>query len=269
MIASGAVIVNASESNLVGSATDVAVTAGALFGAAGRLRGGVYCAVVGDVATSVPHPGEQSAPPALKLHVTTPLVVSFWSAAVKLIAVAPAAMVVILLVIVTEIAGPMMLNASKSDFVWSFTDVAVMVGALFGVAGRLPGAVYVTLVAVAPLIAPHPGEQAAPPAVKVQVTPAFVASFCTDALNVTAVAPAVIVVILFAIVTDIAGGGDVVVVPPEHPANSTVPTKRAPNSPLRANTPVLTSARTPPSRVNTVRLQIKPNDCKVDQLTCS
>lgn len=75
--AAGAVIVNASESDFVLSATDVAVTVGALFGAAGRLRGGVYIAVVLDEATSVPHAGEQAAPPAVKLHGSFPLVVSF------------------------------------------------------------------------------------------------------------------------------------------------------------------------------------------------
>ena len=49
-------------------------------------------------------------------------------------------MVVNLLAIVTEIP-PEMLNASESDLLVSFTDVAVSVGALFGADGRLPGGV--------------------------------------------------------------------------------------------------------------------------------
>ncbi len=41
-------------------------------------------------------------------------------------------MVVNLLAMVTEIAGLVMVNASESDFVESFTDVAASVGALPG-----------------------------------------------------------------------------------------------------------------------------------------
>jgi len=42
---------------------------------------------------------------------------------------------------VTEIGGEAMVKLTVSDFVASLTDVAVMVGALFGAAGTVPGGV--------------------------------------------------------------------------------------------------------------------------------
>jgi hypothetical protein len=60
----------------------------------------------------------------------------------------------------------------------------------------------VTLVEVAALNEPQVGEQALPPMTSAHVTPELVESFCTLAFKVTAVAPAAIVVILLAIVTE-------------------------------------------------------------------
>lgn len=56
------------------------------------------------------------------------------------------------------------------------------------------------------------GEQAAPPAVSVHVTPLLVESFCTAALSVTAADPAVMLVMGLDIVTEIAGVGVTVIV---------------------------------------------------------
>jgi len=60
----------------------------------------------------------------------------------------------------------------------------------------------VALVVDTALSAPQAGEQATPDTIKVHVTPAFVVSFCTDAVKVTAAALAAIVVILLAMVTE-------------------------------------------------------------------
>lgn len=59
-----------------------------------------------------------------------------------------------------------------------------------------------TLVEVAALNEPQVGEQALPPMTSAHVTPELVESFCTLAFKVTAAAPAAIVVILLAIVTE-------------------------------------------------------------------
>jgi hypothetical protein len=71
---------------------------------------------------------------------------------------------------------------------------------LLGADGADAGGVYVTLVAVAPERLPQVGEQEAPFAVSVQVTPLL--PFWTVALNVTAAVPAVTEVILLVIVTE-------------------------------------------------------------------
>ena len=104
------------------------------------------------------------------------------------------------------------MKGSVAEAVVSATEVAVIVGASLGDAGTVAGGVYVTLVDVAPLSAPHVGEQAAPPAVSVHVTPLFEESFCTVAFTVTAADPAVILVIGLDIVTEIAGAGVTVIV---------------------------------------------------------
>ncbi len=67
------------------------------------------------------------------------------------------------------------------------------------------GGVYVTLVVVAPERVPHWGEQAAPAAVNVQLTPLLVESFCTVALTTNALVPVLTEANLFVIVTTIAG----------------------------------------------------------------
>ena len=99
-----------------------------------------------------------------------------------------------------------MVIVSVSLFVVSVTEVAVITGALFGAAGAVPGGVYAMLVPVGPEMVPHVGEHAAPPAVSVQMTPAFPVSLVTVAFNVTAAAPAVMVEILLVIETETAGG---------------------------------------------------------------
>jgi hypothetical protein len=89
-----------------------------------------------------PQLGEHASPSDVSAHMTPELVASFWTCAFSVTGADATRMVVILLVIVTEIAaGAVTVSASESDFVESFTDVAVMVGALFGAAGRLPGGV--------------------------------------------------------------------------------------------------------------------------------
>jgi hypothetical protein len=92
------------------------------------------------------------------------------------------------------------------------TEVAVIVGALYGDAGVPAGGVYITLVVVAEESVPQVVEvQFAPPAVRVQVTPLFVESFCTVALRVTAAAPAAMVEIGSVIFTVIAAAGVTVI----------------------------------------------------------
>jgi len=73
---------------------------------------------------------------------------------------------------------------AEPDLVGSATDVAVRVTVL-GV-GTAAGAVYVVGAPLAVLvgaIVPHPGEQAIPPCVRVQVTPLLLASFRTVGIN--------------------------------------------------------------------------------------
>lgn len=59
-----------------------------------------------------------------------------------------------------------------------------------GEAPAAAGGVYVTLVEVAADRAPQVGEQLEPLAVRLQVTPLLLESFCTVALNEIAVVPA-------------------------------------------------------------------------------
>jgi hypothetical protein len=133
-IAAGPVIVNPSESDLVESFTDVAVIVGALFGGAGMPLGGVYVTLVVVAPLNLPHTRKKQAEPfTVNVHAAPELVVSFCTCAVNVSAADPAGIAGNLLVMVTEIAaGPVIVNPSASDFVVSFTDVAVIVGALVG-----------------------------------------------------------------------------------------------------------------------------------------
>jgi hypothetical protein len=126
--------VNPSESDFVESFTDVAVIVGALVGGTARPLGGAYVTLVVDSTLKVPHTrGAHPKPFTVNVHTTPELVASFCTCAVSVTAGDPAAMVEILLVMVTEIAaGPVIVNPSESDFVESFTDVAVIVSALVG-----------------------------------------------------------------------------------------------------------------------------------------
>jgi hypothetical protein len=87
------------------------------------------------------------------------------------------------------------------------TDVAVIVGELFGAAGTVVGGVYFALKlgAAAGARVPHAGLHGEPPAVSVQFTPAFAESNCTLALSVTGAAPGEIVENVFERRTTMAG----------------------------------------------------------------
>jgi hypothetical protein len=63
----------------------------------------------------------------------------------------------------------------------------------------------VTLVLVLPDNVPHAGEQALPLAVRLQLTPLFVESFCTVAFTTNGSVPEFTVLTLFVIVTASAG----------------------------------------------------------------
>ena len=71
----------------------------------------------------------------------------------------------------TPVVCDVTVTVAEADFVGSATDVAVTV--TFGMAGTVAGAVYVEGAPPAVLagaIVPHPGEHAAPPCERVQVT---------------------------------------------------------------------------------------------------
>jgi hypothetical protein len=152
----------------------------------------------------MPQPIGQVVPSiSVSVQVTPLFAGSFCTVALKVIVPLFVSAVVTLFVIVTEIGGPLMVNPSESDFVESFTEVAVIVGALVGGTGRPLGGVYVTLVAVAPLNVPHTRDSHAEPfTFNVHVTPELVASFDTVAFSVMAAAPAAMVVILLVMVTE-------------------------------------------------------------------
>src|SRR5580658_635688 len=95
--------------------------------------------------------------------------------------------------------------SSKSETVVVVTEVAVIVGVLFGAAGSVSGGVYITLNGCAELSVPHAGLHAAPCAVSVQVTPALVVSNSTCASSVTGGAPGAMFVILFVMCTTTCG----------------------------------------------------------------
>src|SRR6266705_3671254 len=98
----GPVTAKLSLSDLDVSFTALAAMVGALLGAPGTVAGGVYITLVAVVALSVPQPGEHAAPPAVSAQVTPELVESFCTLAFKVRAAVPAAIVVILFVILTE-----------------------------------------------------------------------------------------------------------------------------------------------------------------------
>ena len=125
------------------SVTDVAVTIGALFGAAGADVGGVKTTLVFVWPLRLPQVGEHFAPPAVSDQVTPAFVESFATVAFSVTAAAPAAIVEILLVIETEMGCvfAVIVKAAESDFVVSAADVAVIVGALLGAAGAVAGGV--------------------------------------------------------------------------------------------------------------------------------
>lgn len=83
----------------------------------------------------------------------------------------------------TETDIPTMVAVADAVFVESDTDAAAIVTA--GLAGTVAGAVKVAgaPLAVNAVIVPHPGEQAFPPWVRVQVTPLFPVSLVTVAVK--------------------------------------------------------------------------------------
>ena len=91
---------------------------------------------------STPHPVPQGEPlGSLSAQVTPLAAESLCTVAWNVMADEPATTLVILFVMVTEIAGAVMVKPSLSDFDVSLTEVAVMVGALFGAAGKVAGGV--------------------------------------------------------------------------------------------------------------------------------
>lgn len=72
---------------------------------------------------------------------------------------------------------------SASDLAGLDIEVAVIVGVLFGAAGTLEGGVKSTLNGFANESVPQAGEHVMPLAVRVQLTPELMGSFCIVALN--------------------------------------------------------------------------------------
>jgi hypothetical protein len=179
-------IVKLSKSDCALFAIEVAVIFGELLGELGTVAGGLYVTLVVVLPDRVPQAGEQVLPLAVRLQLTPLLVESFCTVALSTNGSLPGFMVVTLLVIVTDTAA-VTVNASVSVLAVFATEVAVSVGWL---AGEEAGGVYVTLVVVAEDKEPQVGEQLEPLAVRVQVTPLLLESFCTVALNEIAAVPA-------------------------------------------------------------------------------
>jgi hypothetical protein len=94
------------------------------------------------MADRVPHAGEQAAPPAVRVHVTPAWAESFVTVAFNVTAEFPAAIDVIGLVMFTVIGAPaVIVKESEALFVALVTEVAVILGALSGAAGRVAGGV--------------------------------------------------------------------------------------------------------------------------------
>jgi hypothetical protein len=138
----GDVIPNESAADSAASATEVAVTVGLLLGDAGVETGGVYEALrLGEpMAESVPQVGAHAVPLAASVHVTPEFEGSFATVTLRVTAAAPALMVVIEFVNAT-VLGALIVKESDVLFVVSVTEVAVIVGALFGAAGKVAGGV--------------------------------------------------------------------------------------------------------------------------------
>src|SRR5271170_4061235 len=129
-----------------------------------------------------------------------------------------------------EVLALTRVKLSLSDFVVSFTEVAVIVGALFGLAGAAAGGTYVALEVVTFDRVPQvEAVHATELAVSVQETPLFDESLLTVATRTVTLPPAITLpVILFWMVTTIAAGaggaggvGDCVL-PPPHPVTNPV-----------------------------------------------
>ena len=143
----------------------------------------------GVIPVRLPHLGEQVLPFAISVQVTPLLVGSFCTVAFTTNALAPVFTEANLFVMLTTRAG-VIVNVSESNLFVLATDVALRVGWLLGAAGPELGGVYVTAAGVANESVPQAGEHAAPLAVRLQVTPLLLESFCTVARNTTATVPA-------------------------------------------------------------------------------
>lgn len=130
----------------------------------------------------LPQPGEHAAPLAISFQLTPLLVESFCTVAFTTKGLVPAFTEVKEFVMVIAMAA-VMVNVSKADLLLLATEVAVIAGALFGEAGAALGGVYVTDVVVACESDPQVGEHADPLAVRLQLTPLLVESFCTVAVK--------------------------------------------------------------------------------------
>ena len=152
---------------------------------------------------SVPQAGLHADPPAVMAAETPALVGSPATVMSSVIADAPAFTDENLFVILTVTASAVIVKLSGAEeILGSVTDVATIVGVLFGAAGAdgPGGGVYVALVLGEPIAArvPQAGEHAEPFAVSAQVTPA---ASLVETFRVTAGAPAAMVLIGFVMVT--------------------------------------------------------------------
>jgi hypothetical protein len=166
---------------LLVSLTDLAVNV--TVGLPGSVDGAVYVAVVAVCPESAPQAGAQLLPDWLSAQVTPWFVESLATAAVNCLAVETFTEALVGEML-TDTADVTVMVAPAVLLV-SLTDLAVNV--TVGLPGSVDGAVYVAVVAVCPESAPQAGAQLLPDWLSAQVTPWFVESLATAAVNCLAV----------------------------------------------------------------------------------
>ena len=136
-------MVNANESFLEESVTEIAVIVGFANDPPGTIIGGVYFALkLGDpTALSVPQSGLHGTPAAVNVHTTPAAGGSFKTVAFTLTAGAPISCAVNLLVIVTATGGtPVEIeNVKLANLIGEATEVAVITGFCAGPVGIVAG----------------------------------------------------------------------------------------------------------------------------------
>jgi hypothetical protein len=202
-------MLNEKVSLFVVSVTDVAVIVGEAFAPVGAVVGGVYVAekLGAALAVSVPHVGEQAAPPTVNAQVTPAFAASFVTTTF-IVTVGPLTVCVAnLFEIVTTMGGEAIVKLKLEDFDGSATDAAAIVGEAFVPVGAVAGGVYaaVRLGDALGVRVPQAGEQLAPPAVSVQEIPELVTSLVMVAVRFTVGPPAVCVVNVGAMLTPMGG----------------------------------------------------------------